>query len=76
MIRKQRKGRIGVLKLLAAVVLLAVIGMSNIPGMGMVSIVHAEGEKTITGLGTGAIGNPNAPERNDVERKLCVLWEI
>lgn len=65
MIRKQRKGRIGVLKLLAAVVLLAVIGMSNIPGMGMVSIVHAEGEKTITGLGTGAIGNPNAPERND-----------
>ncbi|MCR5458433.1 MAG: hypothetical protein K6F51_00895 [Acetatifactor sp.] len=32
--------------------------MTGIPFCSMPSVVHAEGDKTITGLGTGAIGNP------------------
>ena len=67
MIQKQTIGRNGVLKLLAAVVLSAVIGMSIIPEMGMVSTVHAEGVKTITGLGTGTIGNPNKPASGSIK---------
>ena len=48
----------GLIKGITAFIMAAVIAMSQIPGMDFVLIAYADNDKTITGLCTGAIGNP------------------
>lgn len=54
---RKRKRR-GILKAVMTVMLLFAIVMGMIPGTDFVIPAHADGDKTISGLGTGAIANP------------------
>ena len=54
---RKRKRR-GILKAVMTVMLSFAIVMGMIPGTDFVIPAHADGDKTISGLGTGAIANP------------------
>ena len=61
MILKKRKALKGLVKGTMPVMMALAISMSQIPGTDFVLTAHAESDKTITGLCTGAITNPTAP---------------
>lgn len=50
----------GLIKGITAFIMAVVIAMSQIPGMNFVLTAYADGDKTISGLCTGAIGNPTS----------------
>lgn len=61
MILKKRKALKGLVKGTMPVMMALAISISQIPGTDFVLTAHAESDKTITGLCTGAITNPTAP---------------
>ena len=56
--RKMKKWKV-IIKGITAFLMAAVIAMSQIPGTDFVLTAYADSDKTITGLCTGAIGNPD-----------------
>ena len=56
----RRGKRRGILKAVLTVMLSLAIVMGIIPGTDFVMPIYADGDKTISGLGTGAIGNPTS----------------
>jgi len=57
--RKMKKWKV-IIKGITAFLMAAVIAMSRIPGTDFVLTAYADSDKTITGLCTGAIGNPTS----------------
>ena len=57
--RKMKKWKV-IIKGITAFLMAAVIAMSQIPGTDFVLTAYADSDKTITGLCTGAIGNPTS----------------
>ena len=58
--RSEKRKRRGILKAALTVMLSFAIVMGMIPGTDFVIPAHADGDKTISGLGTGAITNPTS----------------
>ncbi len=55
-------------------VLAASLILGGMPLNGFLTPVFADTEKTITGLGTGAIGNPAVPETKDSPWTGSYVW--